>query len=90
MTVDSYELGFIEYMAKFNEKLTFARLKMADGKDINEEEEILIKEIYRIYDSDRYPLYGTKTIKPDESSLQQGLFSQNVSTSDDGTKIVVP
>ena len=84
MTTELHELNFLEYAKAFNQKLTFALLKINDCKDITEEEELLLKEVFRIQWFGNYPLYVTKLTLSEETSTQQGLFCQNVSSTDDG------
>ena len=91
MTTEQQELKFIDYAKTFNQKLTFALLKIGDCKEISEEEELLLKEVYRIQWFGNYPLFVTKLALTEQNVSQTGLFdTTSVSTSvtiDDGTNI---
>lgn len=83
MTTEQQELKFIDYAKTFNQKLTFALLKIGDCKEISEEEELLLKELYRIQWFGNYPLFVTKLSLAQETTTQTGLFDSNaVSTTD--------
>ena len=83
MTTELHELKFIDYAKTFNQKLTFALLKIGDCKEITEEEELLLKEVFRMQWFGYYPLYVTKLSLSQETTTQTGLFdSKNVSTTD--------
>jgi hypothetical protein len=89
MTTELQELKFIDYAKTFNQKLTFALLKIGDCKEISDEEELLLKELYRIQWFGNYPLFVTKLAFEEQNISQTGLFDDNpVSTNtfiDDGT-----
>ncbi len=78
MVTENVELTFPEWRSKILEKLTFAQLKIADGKDITEEDYDLLRELYRVYHSGRYPLFGSKLQGDVELAIQQGLFADRV------------
>ena len=83
MTTELHELKFIDYAKAVNQKLTFALLKIGDCKEITEEEELLLKEVFRMQWFGNYPLYVTKLTLSQETTTQSGLFdSKNVSTTD--------
>lgn len=91
MTTELQELKFIDYAKIFNQKLTFALLKIGDCKEISEEEELLLKEVFRIQWFGNYPLFVTKFALSEQSVSQVGLFdTTSVSTTDeiaDGTTL---
>jgi hypothetical protein len=84
MTTELQELKFIDYAKTFNQKLTFALLKIGDCKEISEEEELLLKEVFRIQWFGNYPLFVTKLALEQQTVSQTGLFDCNsVSTTDE-------
>ena len=84
MTTELQELKFIDYAKTFNQKLTFALLKIGDCKEISEEEELLLKEVFRIQWFGNYPLFVTKLTLDQQTVTQTGLFDCNsVSTTDE-------
>ena len=87
MTTEQQELKPLDYIRKFSERLTLTLIKIYDCKEISEEEELLLKEVFRIQWLGNYPLYVTKLALPDETTTEQGLFSQNVSSTSNGMVI---
>ena len=91
MTTKQKELTGWDYIVKFNEKLTFAILKVSNQKEITEDDENLLKEVFRIQYEGRYPLFVTKMDVPVENISQVGLFfakpSDTIPDHIDGTTI---
>lgn len=79
MTTELKELTGLDYYKKFNEKLTFALLKISDGKDIAEEDYDLMKVLFKAQYNGEFILYGATLDIPEQIVTQQGLFADNPS-----------
>lgn len=88
MAVENFELKYYDWLGKVTERLTFIRLKVADGKDITEDDYALLEALHPVHFYGAYPIYATRLSGTDEKAVQQGLFSDNSSTSKDGTAVV--
>jgi hypothetical protein len=91
--VDSkVELQPWDWLAKVTERLTFIRLKVMDHKEIDENDYDLLRVFYGVYWRGEYPIYQTQAVGTVETSVQTGLFADNVADntaqSTDGTEVV--
>jgi len=90
-TTELRELSAWDWIVKFNEKLTLIRVKMLDRKEFTEEEEELLKVVFRIWHNQEYPLYEAKMSLPSQVVSQNSLFADvddvNITENADGTII---
>ena len=70
------ELECWEWLAKVTERLTFLRLKVLDHKDITEDDNELLRAMFKVWHNGEYPIYMTKSPKVAESAEQVSLFTQ--------------
>ena len=77
MTTELTELQFHDWLDKVNERLTFARLKINDGKDISEDDYDMYKMLFRDWYNGEHPIFVNKMVGEVQSVSQQGLFSDN-------------
>lgn len=68
------ELQYWDWLAKVTERLTFARLKVNDRKDISEEDYALLKVLFPIWYRGEYPLYKTIMEGTSQTVTQSSLF----------------
>ena len=80
------ELGFWDWVAKVNERLTFLRLNVMDHRDVSETDYDLLKALFKIHHNGEFPLYKTATDIPVQTVSQINLFSDI--TSDTALPIV--
>jgi hypothetical protein len=71
------ELDPWSWFVQVIQKGTFLQLKVMNHKDISEDEELLLRELYRVYWEGRYPIYQTQAVGTVETATQTGLFGQN-------------
>ena len=81
------ELEFLPWIEKISEKLTFLLLNVKEHRDIKETDYELLKILYKPYFNGEYPLFVTKMEGIAETSVQNVLFTDTISTSEDGIKI---
>jgi hypothetical protein len=68
------EVDYWQWCARVTEKLTFMRLKVADRKDISDEDYSLLKALYPVWYNGNYPIYQTKMEGTAVSITQASLF----------------
>jgi len=90
MAVENFELKFFDWIGKVTERLTFIRLKVADGKDITEEDYALLEALHPIHFYGEYPIYATRMAGTEEKAVQVGLFAAIPSDKKGGTKVDSP
>ena len=78
--LESVELEAWNWIAKVNERITFIRLNVLDGRDITEGDYDLLKVLFRAYHNGEHPLFKTKLEGIAESSVQNTLFSDTKSS----------
>jgi len=81
------ELQAWEWTATMAQKIVVIRSKVSEHVDITEEDYDILKIWYRQWWMGTHPLFQTKMDGNDEKAVQQGLFEQNVSTTEFGTSI---
>jgi hypothetical protein len=81
------ELDFYSWCAKVAERLTFIRLNVQDKRDIQESDYELLRVLFKPYYNGEYPLFETKMEGVAETAVQNTLFSDISSTSEDGINI---
>ena len=90
MATESFELKYFDWLGKVTEKLTFIRLKVADGKDITEDDYALLEALHPIHFYGAYPIYATRISGTEEKAVQQGLFHDILAENKNGTEIEIP
>lgn len=70
-----HELQYWDWLAKVTERLTFARLKINDRKDISDEDYQLLKILLPIWYHGEYPIFQTKMEGTAISVTQMDIFS---------------
>jgi hypothetical protein len=89
--MNSVELDFREWLSKVSERVTFALLNIKDHRDISDDDYDLLRVLYKAWWNGEHPLYATKMSGTAELSVQNTLFSQDVSCTEppifDGTEI---
>ena len=83
------ELNFWqEWIPKITERLTLVLIKAQDGKDLGEDDYELLRVLHDcIYSPGALPLFKSKLNIVAEVAVQNGLFSDNVSATANGTEI---
>ena len=79
METVSIELGFWDWIGKVVEKLTFARLNVADHREISEEDYALLKTLFRPYHNGEYQIFQSKMEGIVETVIQNSLFTDKTS-----------
>jgi len=69
------ELQPWDWLIQINQKLTFLQLKVINHKEISEDDNELLKVLYRIYWCGEYQLYSPQVAGIAETSVQTGLFA---------------
>jgi len=82
------ELGAWDWIGKVAEKLTFIRLNAMDHRDITEEDYDLLKVLYKQWWLDIHPYYEARMSGTDETAIQGGLFTDKITSTTEGTKVV--
>jgi hypothetical protein len=85
------ELDPWSWFVQVIQKGTFLQLKVLNHKDISEDEELLLRELYRVYWEGRYPIYQTQAVGTAETVKQNELFdklAEDSAQSPDGTEVV--
>jgi len=85
------ELGFLDWVAKMNEKITFVLLNLKEHREITEDDYSLMKMWFGRWRCGEHPLYQAKMEGTVETVVQQGLFSANTSVlnSEEGNGMIV-
>jgi hypothetical protein len=75
--VKEVELQAWEWMIKFNEKFRLLQLKINDhdNKGLTEDDESLLRVLFKIWNNGEFPLYTSKMEGIVETSVQTNLFS---------------
>jgi hypothetical protein len=74
MCTEQVELNYWDWVARLTEKMTFVRLKVADHKEISDDDYYLLECLHKLYFNGDYPLYQTKLDLTEEKAVSQGLF----------------
>ena len=80
MTVENVELGYWDWLSKITERLTFARLKVGDRKDISEEDYGLLKVLFPIWYNGEFPFFINKMEGLPISATQASIFDNVADT----------
>ena len=70
------ELECWEWLAKVTERLTFLRLKVLDHKDITEDDNELLRAMFKVWHNGEYPIFAIKSAVSTEKARQSDLFSE--------------
>jgi len=81
---------FIDWLPRISEKLQFILLNIKENRDISDGDYDLLRVLHKTWFYGEFPLYKTQLDIKEESSVQQGLFSDNVADEEDGTKVEPP
>lgn len=82
------ELDYWSWLARITERLTFIRLNVIEHREISDSDYDLLRVLFKPWNNGEYPLFATKPIKSEETSVQIGLFAENVTSVTDGTEVV--
>lgn len=91
--IPGIELGFRRWVTRISELLTFIQLNIKEKRELTEKDYELLKVLHdKIWYDSVYPIYAHENpfVKPDEIAVQQGLFADNSTDSENGTDIDIP
>jgi len=87
MSTEEIELEGLDYFYKFKERLDIAMAYISDGRDITDEDYLVLQQLHRIQREGNLPFFKIATTESAITTTQIDLFCQDVSSTGDGTKV---